>query len=93
MARQAMGEAVGDSIRPTWWVTHPGSLLRAKTGAGDGRAARAPTLPSSTMAGWNPELESRYKDYKWLTKVRARVSRRLFSRSVSARRRSRREWR
>ena len=24
-----------------------------------------------------PSLESRYKDYKWLTKVRARVSRRF----------------
>ena len=83
VARQAMEEAVGDSIETYLVGNAPlGHFYEAKTGA-DGKEGGQGTnfYHRAQWLDGTLKLESRYKDYKWLTKVRARVSRRLFSRT------------
>jgi large subunit ribosomal protein L46 len=83
VARQAMEEAVGDSIETYLVGNAPlGHFYEAKTGA-DGKEGGEGTnfYHRAQWLDGTLKLESRYKDYKWLTKVCARVSRRLFSRT------------
>lgn len=83
VARQAMEEAVGDSIETYLVGNAPlGHFYEAKTGA-DGKEGGQGTnfYHRAQWLDGTLKLEARYKDYKWLTKVRARVSRRLFSRT------------